>query len=113
MKLTMVFRHLESSDPAKQHVEEKIEKLRRFFSKEPVKIHVVLSQIKFRFETEIVVSADHLSFTCIGEGDDLYSSIDQAYHKVESQLRRHKERAKDHKATRPLAVETAGLGVEP
>lgn len=97
MQITIAFRHLESSDAVKAHIEEKMGKLARFFSKEPIRIHVVLSHEKFRYGAEVTVTAENLSLTCQYEADDLYAAFDQVYHKLEAKVRRHKEKVKGHK----------------
>ena len=104
MQVTITFRHLDNSDAVKSYVEEKLGKLTRFFSKEPIRLHAILSHEKFRYGAEVTVNAENLSFACVEESSDLYVSIDRVYHKLEEQLRRHKERIKDHKALRSNAI---------
>lgn len=107
MQLTIAFRHLASSQSVKDHIEEKMKKLTRFFSKEPVKLHVVLSHERFLYRAEVIVSANHLSFTCIEESQDMYAAIDQVARKLDRQFRRHKEKIKSHKSQRPIEEEGA------
>lgn len=100
MQVAITFRHLDSSDAVKDHVEEKMAKLTRLLSKEPINVHVILSQEKFRYIAEVTVHAMNLSLACVEEASDLYAAIDQVSHKLEHQLRRHKEKLTDRKAYR-------------
>jgi putative sigma-54 modulation protein len=106
MQIAIAFRRLETSDAIKAHIEEKMEKLARFFSKEPIRVHVVLSHEKFRYGAEVTVTALNLSLTCQCEADDLYAAFDQVYHKLEAKVRRHKEKVKGHKGS-PSAYKVA------
>lgn len=101
MQMTITFRHMDTSQRVKDHVEEKMQKLDRFFSNQLVKSHVILSHEKFRYIAEVIITAENFTLTCSEEADDLYGAIDQVYHRVDDQCRRHKEKVKDHKSSRP------------
>ena len=97
MKINITFRHLESTPAIKQHVEEKMEKIKKYFLG-PVAIHVILSvEKKIRHQCEITLTEDHFKATAVEECENLYASIDTAIHKLERQLKKHKEQVKDHK----------------
>ncbi len=98
MQISIAFRHIESSEPFKSHIEDKLQKLGRFFAKEPVRAHVVLSQEKFRSQVEVTLNGDHLTFAAVESGDDFYVAFDQVLHKIERQCRSHKDKSKDHKS---------------
>jgi putative sigma-54 modulation protein len=95
MKLTVTFRHLESTKSLKNHVEAKLEKLNKFLIK-PIDVHVILSVEKFRKQCEITLNASNFHTVAIETNGDMYASIDNAVHKLESQIRKHKEKIKEH-----------------
>lgn len=103
MQITIAFRHLDSSPFIKNHLEEKLEKLPRFFSKDPIKVHAVITKDSSHFQFEIVATAESTSFTATGEGEDLYIVIDETCHRLEEQCRRHKDKFKDHKGPRHMS----------
>lgn len=109
MQLTIVFRHLDPNQAVKNHVEEKIGKLSRFFQKEPVKIHVVIAHERFLYLAEATVAGNHISLVCVEESEDIYTAIDQMVHKLERQIQRHKEKVKNHKNHRGVTMTNADL----
>ena len=97
MHITVTFRHFESTDEIKKHVEEKLEKAKKYLT-DPIEAHVILSVEKFRTQCEITLSSPHFHATAISTTDeDLYSAIDVSVHKLEKQLRKHKEIVTEHK----------------
>ena len=60
-----------------------------------VDVHVALAVEKFRHFAEITIKAPGLSVHSEEETSDLYTSMDNALVKIERQLRKHTERAKD------------------
>lgn len=107
MNTTVTFRHLPSSDALKDHCEKKAEKLTKYLQ-EPIDLHVVLDLEKNRQVCEITVNSKHFRTHSREASQDMYSSIDLAFHKLETQLRRHKEKVKDHKATPSGKIATEG-----
>lgn len=97
MNTTVTFRHLPSSEALKDHCGKKAEKLSKYVQ-DPVDIHVVLEVEKNRQLCEITLNSKHFRPHSQEVSTDMYSSIDLAFHKLEAQLRRHKEKIKNHKA---------------
>lgn len=96
MNISFVFRHMESSEVIKEHVKDKLEKIKKYLI-HGVEAHVVLSVEKFRQQCEIHISERDFSAQALEVSDDLYTSIDLVVHKLEKQLKKHKEIVKDHK----------------
>ncbi len=97
MHITVTFRHLDASDALKEHTEEKSERLRKYLV-EPIEIHWVLSVEKFRHIADVTIVAGGVSLKAQEETEDMYSAIDLASSKIEKQVRKYKERRKDHKS---------------
>jgi len=87
---------------------EKIEKFKKYL-KEPVDIHIVLKVEKIRQMAEINLNSKSFSAHAVEESPDMYTSIDKVVTKLERQLRRHKERIKNHKVDHKAfqAIETS------
>jgi len=98
MLFTITGKHIEITDAIREHTQEKVEKLPRFFDS--------ITQIEVLVEgneggkqsVEIIVHAEHNELLIAKElGDDLYACVDFAIHKLERQLRRAKEKQRSHK----------------
>ena len=80
----------------KDHLSEKLAKLEKY-SPRLVASHVVLKKEKYLFAAEITLLARHLR--AYGEGaskENVYTAIDQAYERIEKQLKKYREKVKDH-----------------
>lgn len=98
MRTTVVFRHLEPTKALKDYVEDKIEKVQRYFSK-PLNVHVVLSTEKFNHICEVTVTSKDLNIKTQEINEDMYASIDKVTDKIERRLKKQKEIRKDHKSS--------------
>ena len=105
MLFTITGKHIEITDAIRSHAQEKVEKLPRYFNS--------VTQIEVLVEgneggkqcVEVIVHAEHNELLVAKEtGDDLYACIDLAIHKLERQLRKAKEKQRNHKHT-PIDIE--------
>lgn len=95
MKKTITFRHMDATDAIRNHVEEQLTHLEKYLIK-PTEIHVILSVEKFRQKAEVTVHEQNFNAQAFEVSDDLYVSIDKAIHKVQSQIKKHKEKIQEH-----------------
>jgi putative sigma-54 modulation protein len=88
--------HLKSDDQA--IIVEKAEKVRRLFDRiNAIDVVVDMGHIQ-KPVVEVNVSAEHSNdFVASCEADTVLSALDAAIHKVEQQVRKHKEKLTDHK----------------
>ena len=82
-----------------EHVKNKLEaKVKKFF-KEAISVHVTFGKEGSFLSAEIIVN-DGVKHQSIlksnGKGDDAYSAFEDAFHKIDVQLRKHKELIKSH-----------------
>jgi ribosomal subunit interface protein len=82
-----------------EYVKDKIEsKVKKFF-KEAISVHVTFGKDGIFFSAEIIVN-DGVKHQAIlkgdGKGGDAYSAFEDALHKTDIQLRKHKELIKSH-----------------
>lgn len=97
MQINVTFRHMESSDPVRSYVEEKLPKVKKYIE-EPVETQVVLSvENKIRHKAEITLIAKGITIKASEETADMYAAIDGMLDKLERQLKRYKDKIKEHK----------------
>lgn len=96
MDIHLTFRHLEATDGLKAYIEQKAEKLLKYLVK-PLKMNVVFSMERFVHKVDITLFEKNHIFKAQGATNDMYASMDEAIHNIEQQLRRYKEKIKNHK----------------
>ncbi len=95
MEINVTFRHAETSPVLQNHIEEKVRKLSKYFIK-PVITHVTLNVEGSRHVAEVSMTENHNVFNAREMSHDMYLSVDRALEKLERQLKKHKERVKEH-----------------
>jgi putative sigma-54 modulation protein len=99
MQLSTTFRHMDASQAVREYAAEKLEKIRKYFNKDPISAHAVFSvergfnhvaDINITLPNGIVINAKETT-------EDMYSSIDLATARIERQVRKWKEKIRDHK----------------
>lgn len=94
MKLTVTGRNIEITDAINNHLDNKMQKTIQGLG-EKADVHVALSVEKHRHFAEITVKTKGFTVHAEEETNDLYTAMDTALVKIEKQLRKHKDRAKD------------------
>lgn len=98
MQVSFTFRNVDSSDALKDYAQEKLERINKYFP-DPIKVHVVFSQQRgYLFDVDVQITL-HNGLVVKGDEatEDMHSSIDLVMAKIERQLRRFKDRIRDHK----------------
>ena len=97
MDIQITGRHVNVPEDVREYIHAKIGKLPRFYDR----IHgvdVVLDHESEQFTTEVIVRADQRqTFIARETGPDTFALVDLVVDKLERQLRRHKEKLRDHK----------------
>jgi len=96
MEITVTFRHVESTDALRDYAKEKVSRINKYAGA-PAEVAIVLSLEKRRHTAEITLSTDGITINAKEVTEDMYSSIDLAVDKLERQVKKHKEKIKDHK----------------
>lgn len=95
--INISFRNTTPSDALKSRVTEKLENVMQKFLHRDTSAEVVLSvEKKDRHVAEVHLQADGSDVKASAESSDLYASIDALADSLTTQLRRHKERMKEH-----------------
>ena len=99
MQLSTTFRHMDGSQAVREYAADKLEKIRKYFNKDPISAHAVFSvergfhhvaDLNITLPNGIVINAKETT-------EDMYSSIDLAAARIERQVRKWKDKIRDHK----------------
>ena len=97
MQIAVTFRHMEVSNPIRDYAEEKISRVKKYID-EPIDAQVVLSVAKkIRHSAVVTLTAKGITIKGSEETGDMYAAIDAVVDKIERQLKRYREKIKDHK----------------
>jgi putative sigma-54 modulation protein len=102
MNVNVTARHFEMQDDVRDHAIQRVEKIQKF-GHALMDAHVVLDVEKHRQIAEISVHGGHSTFTGRAESHDMIQSIDDACEKVENQIKRHADKARERRALPDVA----------
>jgi putative sigma-54 modulation protein len=95
MQLNITFRNLDSSDALKEYAKEKVDRIHKYLDRAGG-AHVVLSLERHLHHADITIQSGAFLLRGREKSEDMYASIDLAMDKIERQLRRYKEKLKNH-----------------
>lgn len=95
MQLNITGHHVEVTDSLKAYVAEKLERLEKHFD-HVNNVHVILSVEKLRQKSEATVNVNGASLFADSTEEDMYAAIDSMTDKLDRQIKKHKEKLKDH-----------------
>jgi len=104
--VSVTFRHLEATPALKAYAEEKASKINKYFGGLN-EVNVVLSLEKHRYTADITLKAGRTTVNAREETSDMYSAIDLVVDKINRQIKKYKDKMKDHKAS-PAERKIAG-----
>ncbi len=99
MHLLTTFRHMDVSQAVKTYAEERLDKIKKYFQGEPLSAHATfavermhhhMAEFQITLPNGIVIQARETT-------EDMYSSIDLAGARIERQVRKWKEKIRNHK----------------
>jgi putative sigma-54 modulation protein len=96
MKISVTFRNAEGDTWHKEYVDERLKKLNKYIDN-PAEARVVLWVEKFRHFAEINLTANGLNVNAKEEEKEMHLAIDAAIDKIERQLKKHREKIREHK----------------
>ena len=96
MQISVTFKNIDPSDHLKSYVQNKLNKLDKLLEN-PAEANVVLSVEKIRHIAEIKIIGDRLNINCREKTGDMYSSIDLALDKLEKQIKKTKQKIRNHR----------------
>ena len=95
MQITFTFKNFDPSDHLKKYAQNRFEKLFKYDRTENASLQVNLSVDKFRQKAEVVFVGDDLKLSATEASEDMYSTVDMVLDKIEVQVRKAREKAKD------------------
>ena len=110
MRTSITARHFDLTDGLKEHTEERLDKLDKY-SVVFLDAHVVLTVEKYRHQAEITLQGKGFSLNGKAESGDMYTSVDQVVQKLETQVRRHKDKTHDRKQQGEVKDHFARVGI--
>ncbi len=107
MQVSVTFRNTGSESWFKDYVTERLSKIQKYIDK-PVEAHVVLSVEKFRNVAEVNIMAKGINLVGKEEAKDMQLAIDNVIDKIERQIKKHKDKSREHKTGTNRAEEKVG-----
>lgn len=104
MQVRISTRHGEISEATREKIAKKVEKLQRYFER-LMSIDVTVDLEKEdEPNIEVIATAEHKNdFVAAHRSKDMFGSLDQVIAKLESQIKKYKEKIQNH--NRPGAVD--------
>jgi putative sigma-54 modulation protein len=94
-KIHILGRNVYVTEAMKNYALDKISKIDRFHNHH-VDVHVTMDMQKLDHSVVIVLKFDHFKVKVSASSTDMYASIDKAVHRLQTQIRRWKDRIQDH-----------------
>lgn len=91
MNVTVTGQHMEITPAIREHVEEKLQRVKRHFD-HPIDINVVLCVEKATQKVEANVHLNGKDIFVEASNADMYVAIDEMTHTLDRQIIRHKEK---------------------
>ena len=96
MQISVTGHHVDITEPLKNYVDNKFERLERHFDN-VASVHVILSVEKLRQKAEATVRVNGASVFADSVHEDMYAAIDSLIDKIDRQVIRHKEKITSHR----------------
>jgi putative sigma-54 modulation protein len=113
VQTTISARHGHLSPATQEKITEKVEVVRKFFDRVTAISVTVDVEHRERPQVELRVRAEHHDeFVAIDEAETIFAALDGTIDKMENQLRRFKERLKEHRALPHKHLEPPAEGSE-
>ena len=95
MQIAISGHQMDITPPLKQYVMEKMERIERHFDN-VTNTTVVLHVEKTRLLAEATINTKGATLHANAEAEDMYAAIDNLIHKLDRQVRKHKDKSTDH-----------------
>jgi len=112
MQVNITFRNMFATDALRNHVTEKLSKVVDKYLDKVTEAHVTLSLERYLHHADINLHAGHFHVRGKEKSEDMYASIDIACDKIERQLKKYKDRLKNHRPAHVHAREPVRVRYE-
>ena len=96
MNLSITARGYKAPDRLKKYLTDKLDRKKKLYE-DVIDVEVVLSYVKLTQVAEFRINLNHKVLLIKEKSDDIFKSIDQALDNSERQIKRYKEKRRDHK----------------
>jgi putative sigma-54 modulation protein len=100
MKISVIGRHIQVTDDVRDYIEKRARKIEGIFSS-IVDLQATIEQEKNRYSAEMTLTTRRAVFHAQRETYDIFTSVDNVMDRIETQIRRHKEKVKDVRHRQP------------
>jgi len=95
MRITFNFKNFDPSDHLRKYARERFGKLGKFMTgTEDAELQVNLEVEKFRHIADIVLTGKNVHISAREDSEDMYSTVDLVWDKLEAQMRKLRDKAK-------------------
>lgn len=101
MQLDITGHHVEVTEPLRDYVVSKLERIERHFDLVS-DVHCILTVEKLRHKAEATVSVNGAKLYADATEEDMYAAIDGLADKLDRRVRKHKEKLVDHQARKSV-----------
>lgn len=98
MQLNLTGHHIDITPALRAYVNDKMERVERHFDN-MTNVHVILSVEKLRQKAEASIHVGGGDLFANAEHEDMYAAIDALTDKLDRQVKKHKEKLKNHHKT--------------
>jgi putative sigma-54 modulation protein len=106
MDIVISFRHITPDETLKTYVEEKLSRLQKYVET-PLDVHVVLSMERsYRQRVDVMFTLNGTAINAHEVMNDIYASVDSIVDKLETRLKRFREKIKRYREERPKLIAT-------
>ena len=110
MKISIAAKHGQLGESVQETIHKKVEKLPRFFDRTTGADVVVDLADTDNPKVELKVFAEETDdFFAADTGSNIIKALDSVVHKIERQLRKHKEKLTDHRGARSIRDEVTEI----
>ena len=95
MQISVTGHHIDVTNALRTYVESKFERLERHFD-HVTDVHVILGIEKINKKAEATVQISGAKLFAEDQQEDMYAAIDGLIDKLDRQVRKHKEKIKNH-----------------
>ena len=95
MNLTITGHHLEVTQPIRDYIESKLERVIRHFD-HVTSVSVILTVEKLRQKAEVTLHVRGRDIFVEAEREDMYATLDNLMDKLDRQVLKHKEKSNEH-----------------
>src|SRR5512137_2054682 len=97
MQVSVIGRHLEATDALKQYATERFQRFEKYLPRNSSATITLTVVKKVHHIAEAMIKADGVLIQASEETEEMYSSIDLLFEKIERRVRKYKEKITNHK----------------